>query len=128
MAKLSKAMIEVLDQITADIQLAKENDYPEWLMVKLPNCDWREERFEHITDAELKQRLIAEAKARWEKRVAEKYLYEYWEMGRDSIALTNCNSGTIRAIEKRGYIEIMKDTANQSGGVDRVRLVKQGGE
>lgn len=124
MANLSKTMIEVLDRITADIQMAKENDYPEWLMLKLPNCDWREERFEHIANAERKQRLIAEAKARYDKRLAEKYLYEYWEMGRDNIALTTCSSGTIRAIEKRGYIKIIKDTANQSGGIDRVELIK----
>lgn len=29
MANLSKTMIAVLDRIIADIQLAKENDYPE---------------------------------------------------------------------------------------------------
>ena len=41
----------------------------------------------------------------------------------DYIALTMCNSGTLKALQKAGYIEVI-EIMNGTSGVDTVRLLK----
>lgn len=124
MAKLSKTMIEVLNKAYEDIKIAKENDYPTWLMKTVSHFDWREERFSKWTGREAVAKVIAQSKENWEKHVSENYIKEYWEEHRNNIVLTRCSSETIRALEKRGYIRIIRDSTGERIGIDKVEVLK----
>lgn len=104
MAKLSNTQQKVLDHVRTQIDVAREHDYPEWLLATI-------ERFKDNEEA-------------YSKAIAVEYLKDIWEIARQGIALTDCSSNTIRALEKRGFIEIVEDACNDRDGIDKVRLLK----
>jgi hypothetical protein len=122
--KLTTAMINVLSKAINDIEKAKNLDYPEWLMSINSVYDYRPERFVHWEDREAAQKAMDTAKEKLEKAVAEEKLKNYWEEHRKNIALTYCNSGTLHALEDRGYIRIIKDSSGQKIGIDKVEVLK----
>ena len=106
--KLSKTMQAVLDHAKCDIDLARKLNYPEWLMAT-NHC------FQN-TDSEYWQK-------QYKKALAEEYLKKYWEMHRNAEVLTHCSSHTIRALEKRGLIEIIEDSVETGGSIDVVKIL-----
>lgn len=47
-----------------------------------------------------------------------------YEMAKENIVRTYANSNTIRALEKKGYIEIITDAAN-SNKIDKVKILRE---
>lgn len=116
MKKLSKAQQEVLDKANEAIRFAKEHDYPEWLMLKYYNwTDCREER---------REELRAYYEPRWKKALEKNDMKKYWEQERNNIVLTHCSSTTLKALEKAGEIEIIKDSCgDRYYGIDTVKIL-----
>lgn len=122
--KLSSAQIQVLKEAQEMINIAKENDYPEWLMLVSSPTDWREESFAHWKDREAAQRVIEKNKAKWEECINRNYLKNVWEDARNNIAVVHTSSRSLYALEKLGYIKIISDTNGQQFGVDKIKLLK----
>lgn len=103
--KLSKVQQEVLDHAKTEIDLARKLDYPDWLKAT-----------DHYFQPENRSEALQEA---IEKECRKKY----WENDRKGIVLTHCSSHTIRALEKRGLIEIIEDSIETGGSIDVVKVL-----
>ena len=128
---LTKAMKEALSQIIDYIDLAKKYDnYHDYYMAK---------NLRYITDRKNFDEFIVKYKERYleivdsyEKRyerISKAKYFEIvnlrpWKNARENdIALTiGVSSSTLRALEVRGYIKILKDGRSR---VDEVKLLKR---
>lgn len=97
--KLTNAQQEVMDDAIRQIDTARALDYMEWLHNQAT-------AIRDLDDA-----------------VAREYLKEYWEKHREGLALTHCSSATLRNLEKRGLIEIIRDSAGERYGLDWVKVL-----
>src|SRR5574344_578619 len=123
MKKFTKCQIEVLRGIVRTVKLSKHNDYPTWLMKNFSALDWREETFKNWSDNQAKQAVINHNKMAWEKAFEENYMRKYYDDDRNGIVLTRCASGTIRNLQDRGLIKIVKDSAEDKVGIDHVEVM-----
>ena len=116
---MTKVQEEVLNKIRDEIAYAKKFDnFKDYhIHNQARYCEGRPNHQE-ILDHYTKQ---------WEKHGAEseKYYKKYWLDKLNNITLTRCSSATLRALEKEGYIRIIKDSANERIGIDFVELLKE---
>lgn len=105
--KLSKAQAEVLEEAKRKIDEARQYEtYEEYYVKSEP--EWRRK------DPEEYKTKHPDV---WE------YYKKNWENRRNGIVLTQCNSRTIRKLEKLGLIEIIEDSCGQYVGVDTIKVL-----
>ena len=117
--KMTKTQEKVLNEIRDSIAYAKKFDnFKDYhIHVQARYCEGKpcyQEILEHYTK-------------QWEKHgeESEKYYKKYWLDKLNNITLTHCSSATLRALEREGYIRIIKDSANDRFGIDYVELLKE---
>jgi hypothetical protein len=101
MKKLTQTQQNILDGIKEKIKKAKAHEtYESYVLANYDN------------------------KSQWqiEMELKEQSYKEYWLQNLDNIALTSCSSSSLRALENKGYIKIIKD-----GGrfIDTVKLLEE---
>ena len=104
MKNLTKTQVKIMERAYKDIYQAKTHQtYEEYLKANyLQKAQW-------ILDIEMEKQ---EQKDRWLEN-------------RKNIVYTYTNSNTLRALEKKGYIKILEDTAgHQSPSYDKVKVIK----
>ena len=118
MTKLTTTQEEVLNEIKDYIAFAKKFDNVKnyYIAGKCRYCKGRPD-YEKIYQYE--KELFEED----EERITNAYK-KYWEMGLKNIALTHCSSSTLRVLERKGYIKILKDSVNDVYGIDYVELIE----
>lgn len=100
MKELSKTQKEVLNKIIRDIERAKSHTtYEDYV-----KANYNGER-KYFIDNELENQNYK----------------QYWLDELQNITLTHCSSSTLKALENKGFIEIIKDAGV---GIDTVRLLK----
>lgn len=117
MNKLSKTQQEVLNKIISDIEFAKRfNNSKDYYIAR--ECEYAKGTIRY-------NELIENYTKRYDNYSKEtKDIFEQsWLDGLNNIALTRCNSGTLKALQKAGYIEVI-EIMNGTCGVDTVRLLK----
>ena len=98
MTQLSKTQIEVLDFAKKQIDKARNNDFETWCGRNYKYLDEYEGYREKLENT--------------------------YENALNGIVSVNCNSRTIRKLEKDGYIEIIYDSANAKGlGFDFIKVL-----
>ena len=103
MKKLTNAQQNVLDKAKADIDLARNLGYAEWILE---------------THKSFQKKYIDEA-------IETESLKHYWEDHRNGIVLTHCNSKTLEKLESFGLIEIIHDSKNDKTGygIDEIKVL-----
>ena len=104
MNNLTKTQVKIMERAYNDILQAKSHEtYEDYLKANyLQKAQW-------ILDIEL---------------VKQEQKYS-WLENRKNIVYTYTNSNTLRALEKKGYIKILEDTAGyQSPSYDKVKVIK----
>lgn len=113
MAKLSAAQQKVLNEIRKDVAFAKQFDnFKDF---------WVAQETEYARDSAAYETIKAQYEEKYVTCDIEKKYKKYWLNQLNNVTLTICSSATLRALEKQGYIEIVKDAGL---GVDTVRLLK----
>ena len=117
MKKLSKTQQEVLNKIINDIEFAKRfNNSKDWYIAS--ECEYAKHtiRYNELIEIYTKQ-------YNGYSNETINLFEQSWNDKLNNIATTRCNSGTLKALEKAGYIEII-EIMNGTCGVDTVRLLK----
>ena len=128
---LTPAMREALDQVIDYIDLAKKYDnYHDYYMAK--NLRYIKDRKDYdefiVKYKERYVEIVDSYEKRYERATKAKYFeivnLRPWKNARENdIALTiRVSSSTLRALEVRGYIKILKDGRSR---VDEVKLLKR---
>lgn len=114
--KLSKEQERVFKNIQDDIKLAKEcNTFKEYYIRE--HTDDFKDRSDFQSILEYETKMFEEN----EELLTNQYI-EYWKDAREhNITLTICSSATLKALEKRNLIKIIKDGKQW---VDRVQLLE----
>lgn len=113
MKKLTAAQKKVLNEIKETIREAKScNTFGEYYNKHYaPRCNGRFDTYEKALKNYKDNTL--------------KIYEEDWVDELNNIVLTHCASSTLRVLEREGYIKIIKDSANECYGIDRVELLKE---
>ncbi len=97
--KLSNAQEKVLKEAYKDIDRARNfENHADWLKSIYP--EWIAES--HINDP---------------------FWVNAWEENVNGIVLTHCNTKTLEALAKLGYIEIIRDSTGERFGIDKVKIL-----
>jgi len=120
--KLSKAQAEVMEEAKKKIDRARSMDYPEWLMAthnyyQVPK--WATDE----TSPSYNPRYAESLRKRFDEAVAKEEWKDYWEMERNGIVLTRCNSRTLKKLEEYGLIKIIYDSNGEHIGIDTVQVL-----
>ena len=115
--KLSKEQERVYKKIQDYIKFAKEcNTFKEYY-IREQTDDFKDRSdYQSILEHETK---LFEAN---EERLTNDYIEYYIDARENNIALTTCSSATLRALEKRELIKIIKDGKQW---VDKVQLLER---
>lgn len=112
--KISKAQQEVLAQAIKEIRLAKKLDFSAWLITSSNILD---PDAPGLTDKERENRL-----KRIEEIKEEGRYYRVYRELRENIAYIHCNSQTLRSLAAKCLIEIIRDSAGDRYGIDKIKL------
>ena len=118
--KLSPTMQETLDRIIEFIETAKkfDNYHDYYMFTSLRHAENRKDYQELVEWYEWKYTELIKS-----KYFEEIYLRSWKQARENDIALTSgVSSSTLRALEERGYIEIILDGRD---AVDHVKLLKR---
>lgn len=114
--KLSKEQERVYKKIQDYIKLAKECETFKEYYIREHTDDFKE-RFDYQEILEHETKLFETH----EERLTNDYIKYYIDARENNIALTTCSSATLRALEKKKLIKIIKDGKQW---VDRVQLLE----
>ncbi len=131
MVKLTKAQEKVLAGIREDVEKAKSMTFYRWVGTVLRLDYWNaREKYADVDDRRRAKIYFAQ-KEDLDGMLKDARQYRLWSERYDSIRSSQevcCHapSGTLRALERRGLVSIVSDSANSRGiGIDRVRLVEE---
>ena len=132
MKKLTAAQERVMGDIRGSIVTAKSNTLYRYVGIETGLDFWNVNGKTHprLSAGEVSRRIFR-MKDSLDEKMKDSRQYAFWCRvydGERDLQETICHapSGTIRALERMGLIEIVHDSANERGiGFDRVRLVEQ---
>lgn len=111
---ISRIQQQVLDQAISEIRLAKRLDFDAWLIASGNILD---PDAPGLTDKERANRskIIEEVKEEG------RYFRVYNEL-RENIAYVHAASQTLRSLAKKSLIEIIRDSAGEHYGIDKIKV------
>lgn len=112
--KISKAQHSVLISAVRKIRTAKKFDFEAWL-IKSGN----------ILDPEdpgISDKCRKFYRQRFEEAKKDQYYRKVYDNYKKQIVYTYTSSQTLRSLEKKGLIEIIKDSAGERVGIDQVKI------
>ncbi|MBQ2639143.1 MAG: hypothetical protein IJF92_00035 [Bacilli bacterium] len=117
MMDLSKPQLELFNELVDTIKTAKESNNLKEFYVN--------SRMRYIGERQDYEEIKKHEKNRFDKLSDDeiKFYIKVYEMGKNNMVRTYANSNTIRALEKKGYIEIIFDAAN-SNSIDKIKVLK----
>lgn len=99
--KLTPAQEKVMNKAYKDIDLARNNNYAEWVRKSIKG----------FTDEYIEDRIRLEDRKDW------------YEDRKNGIVLTCCNTKTLRKLEELGLIKIIEDSTGSTWGIDTVKIL-----
>ena len=108
---LSKTQREEMEYLYNKLEFARTHTQQEWALNQLHYTPERFERFPEDRDYMLQR--------------ADAYIQQFpdaYNRDRSGVLLTRANSSTLKALEKRGFIEIVKDGKQW---IDHVKVIEK---
>lgn len=112
--KISKTQHSVLIRAVREIRTAKKFDFEAWL-IKSGN----------ILDPEdpgISDKCREFYRQHYEEAKKDQYYRKVYDNYKKQIVYTYTSSQTLRSLEKKGLIEIIKDSAGERVGIDQVKI------
>lgn len=129
--KLTKAQAQVIDRAKSDIDYARTHDFIHWIAKHVTaldlDTDWDAHPNAYLSNAQALQDALDVAEKDNFPTVIdgfEIFPAGYWKMKyegeKNGVTITIASSNTLRALQRLGLIEIIKDAGR---GVDTIRLL-----
>lgn len=112
--KISKAQHSVLIKAVRAIRTAKKFDFEAWL-IKSENVLDPEDPNINDKCREFYRQRFEEAKKDW-------YYRKVYDNCKKQIVYTYTSSQTLRSLEKKNLIEIIRDSAGERVGIDQIKV------
>ena len=120
MTKLSKKMQEAFDKMTLRFREANDKSFEEWSV----DSEWcGNAKYNGFMTYEQKFQRQVERFGREEAERNAEHSRETYENARNGIVEGEWNTATLRALEGRGYIEVLHIGGGKFQGFDKVRLL-----
>lgn len=112
--KISKAQHSILIRAVRAIRIAKKFDFETWL-IKSGNVLDPE-------DSNISDKCREFFRQRFEEAKKDQYYREVYDNCKKQIVYSHTSSQTLRSLEKKNLIEIIKDSAGEHDGIDQIKV------
>ena len=112
--KISKAQHSVLISAVRAIHIAKKFDFETWLI--------KSENVLDPEDSNISDKCREFYRQRFEEAKKDQYYREVYDNYKKQIVYTHTSSQTLRSLEKKGLISIIRDSAGERVGIDQIKI------
>ena len=115
--KISKAQHSILIRAVRAIRIAKKFDFETWLIKSGKVLD--------PEDSNINDKCREFFRQRFEEAKKDQYYREVYDNCKKQIVYVHANSQTLRSLAKKSLIEIIRDSAGEHYGIDKIKVTAE---